>query len=68
MQFETPEPSINDALLFLHQLGTQFSAEGNIDSERDALSTIQRRLLNNEMSPKVAIQEAKAIESGRIER
>lgn len=69
MNFEKPAgPSINEAMVRLHQLEAQFTAEGNKDMEPDALNNIRQRLVSGEISPETALAEATALAEGRIER
>lgn len=69
MGFENSEgPTVNEAMVFIHQLEAKFSAEGNIDSERDGLNSIRSRLISGELLPQAAMQEAQSIDDGRIER
>jgi len=68
MSFEKVEPSINQALAVLSQLEAKFSAEGNVDSERDVLNNIRQRLIANKITPAEAITEGQALDAGRIER
>lgn len=68
MSFEKVEPSINQVLAVLSQLEAKFSAEGNVDSERDVLNNIRQRLIANKITPAEAITEGQALDAGRIER
>jgi hypothetical protein len=68
MEFEKLGPTVNEAMAFIHQLEAKFSAEGNIDSERDVLQSIRTRLMSAELTPQQAMREAQAVDDGRIER
>lgn len=68
MEFEKPKLTINEAMAFINQLEAKFSAEGNIDSERDSLQSIRLRLMNKQLTPPEAMREAQSIDDGRIER
>jgi len=68
MENPTPEPTMNEVMVQLHQLEARFTSEGNKDIEPDMLHNIQLRLKSGDITPKQALAEATALQEGRIER
>lgn len=65
MERERHEPSASEALAELEQIEAQIRVMGSVDTEPYDLHAIKQKLLKKEISPEEAINQARAIYSGR---
>lgn len=70
MNFEqsSQEPTINDYMLSSQELRSKLLAGGNVDSEFDDISSIDRQVLNHEITPIEGQKKLQKLEASRIER
>lgn len=70
MNFESmqQEPTINDYMQYSQALRGRLLAGGNVDSEFDDISVIDREVQAGKITPKEGIERLKKLEESRIER